>query len=334
MQQNDFLTLRQAADEYNMSLDRLRKAAADGRLHTRWNGAGHREVHRSEILRFQKDPRARAALSPVATAPMSAHLAKTVVIAVPKGGSGKTTTATSLAAARVERGERILLIDTDPQAGCTKALGVRVGPHTGTLDTAITRWLDTDEADLRHAITTTASGIDLVPASVQLTETERRLLAETGGESVLQALVETVQDDYDGIIIDTFPSFGQLVINALVAATGVIVPCMPAFLDAESLDLMVKQVGKIRKRKLNPDLQILGIVFTKVEPRAVVDRDFMDAIRARYPDIPVCAHVIPRTEAVKQAQAQQLTVLEYQPNGSVAQAYRAVMEEVWHGVTA
>jgi chromosome partitioning protein len=125
-----------------------------------------------------------------------------------------------------------------------------------------------------------------------------------------------------------------LVINALVAADGVVVPCMPAFLDAESLDLMVKQVSKIRKRKLNSDLRILSIVFTKVEPRAVVDRDFMEAIRERYPDIPICSHVIPRTEAVKQAQAQRLTVLEYQPNSAVAHAYRGVAQEVWHGVTA
>ncbi|MBC8161561.1 MAG: ParA family protein, partial [Roseiflexaceae bacterium] len=149
------------------------------------------------------------------------------------------------------------------------------------------------------------------------------------GPTIVQTLLAPVLDRYDVVLLDTLPSLGVIVRNALVAAQLVIIPMQTEPLSAQSVSLMLDQVDFMRRSKLNPDLAVAGILFTMVDTRTNISRDVMEYARTTFGDsVPMFKTTIPRSTRVPESQARNETILTYDQHGKVAQAYRALAEEV------
>lgn len=325
------VSLKDAAQYFGVTVARLRKAAWDGRLVTRMMGSQY-VVTYVAVERFLSQS-GRAV--PVPTAAPTTHgatMARIIAVAVPKGGTGKTTTTLNLGAALAEQGQRVLLVDFDPQGSLTLALGVRADELDHTVHSALTYFLATYEPRLDQAIVATSAGVDLVPASIRLNLANAELTVAPQGEVVLRELLAPLVHRYDAILIDTLPYLGILVENALVAANEVLIPLQAEYLSTESVALMLRQIQFVRKSKLNADLAVSGIVLTQVDGRTVINRQFAEYARKEFgTQVPVFDTVIKRTVSFPESQARRQTILQYAPNDAGANAYRALAQEVWHG---
>jgi chromosome partitioning protein len=329
---DDLLTLRAAAEQFNVNYDRLRRAAWDGRLPT--TGTGHaRLVHPDHVKQFLQIGRV-ITTEPVLRRDHEARLGKIVAIAILKGGTGKTTTTLNLGAALTERGWRVLLIDTDHQCSLTSAAGLspaELAPEQ-TLYGAIQTWTGQRQARLAEVIHSSPVGMDIVPASIRLSLTERALHLQARREYVLQQLLTPVAPQYDVVLIDTQPASSNLVHNALVAAQEVIIPVEPEQLAVESLGIMLEQIAEVRESGLNPNLHICGALVTQVDARMTLHRDLVAALREQFgQELPVFETVIRRSAKIAESQVRHQSVLQYDPRGNGAHAYRALAEEISRG---
>ncbi|MDP9310572.1 MAG: AAA family ATPase [Chloroflexota bacterium] len=330
MAADDLLTLKAAAEQYSVTYDRLRRAAWDGRLPT--EGTGHARLVRPEhVETFLREGRVvpgREAPPPKRTAP---PLGKIIAVALLKGGTGKTTSTLNLGVALGQRGYRVLLVDTDHQCSLTSAAGLNpaeLAPEQ-TLFGAIQLWTTQLREDLHNVIQMSPAGVDIVPASIRLSLTERALHLQNRREYVLQSILAPVAPQYDVVLIDTQPASSNLVHNALVAAHEVIIPVEPEQLAVESLGLMLDQIDEVRRSRLNPHLKLCGVLVTQVDVRMTLHRDLLSEIREQFSsDLPVFNTVIRRSSKIAESQARHQSVLQYDPKGSGATAYRALAEEI------
>ncbi|HET6262006.1 MAG TPA: AAA family ATPase, partial [Chloroflexia bacterium] len=225
----ELLSLKDAAQQFGIKLDRLRRAAWDGRLDARQVG-NQWVVLASEVARFLRDG-GRQRVPVACVAPREgATMTRIISVAVPKGGTGKTTTTLNLGAALAAHGQRVLLVDFDPQGNLTQALGLRPGDLEHTAYSAIKYFLTRFEPQLDLAIHHTSAGVDLVPASARLNLANDELAVAIQREYVLQRLLAPSTSHYDCILIDTLPYLGVLVVNALTAAQEVIIPLQAEYL--------------------------------------------------------------------------------------------------------
>ncbi len=322
------IPLRDAANLFGVKVDRLRRAAWDGRLAGRLVGNQWLVVP-SEVERFLRESGRRRTQTEPATRREGAHMARIIAVAVPKGGTGKTTTTLNLGAALVEQGQRVLLVDFDPQGSLTLALGLRPDEQEHTIHSAMKYYLSTFEPQLELAIRPTSIGADLVPATIRLNLANAELTVAPQGELVLKKLLAQLLSRYDVILIDTLPYLGILVENALVAAHEVIVPLEAEYLATESVSLMLQQVQFMRKSGLNPDLKVSGILLTHVDTRTVLNRQFAEFARKEFgAQVPVFTTVIKRSVRFPESQACHQSILQYDTQGDGARAYRAVAQEV------
>jgi chromosome partitioning protein len=325
------IPLKAAAEQFGLKRDRLRRAAWAGRLRGVQAG-GQWLVRPSEVERFiTQGGRQPASPSPEVqrTGPARGGI---IAVAIPKGGTGKTTTVLNLGAALAELGERVLLVDADPQASLTVACGVDPLGLKYTLHSAIRAYVEDAETDLSATILHTTAGLDLLPSSITLNLANSELMAATHREHVLEQLLDPLRSRYDWILIDTLPYLGVLVENALVAADDVIIPCQAQKLATESTWLLLTHVAKLR-RQVNPRLRVRGILLTQLNPRLLVQRQFAENARMIFTSqAPVFETTIELGTSVQESQALQQTLLSYQPHGPVARAYRALAQEVLRGV--
>jgi chromosome partitioning protein len=330
MATEDLLTLKAAAEHYSVTYDRLRRAAWDGRLPTQ--GTGHARLVRPEhveiFLREGRVVQGRDMHSDKRTAP---PLGKIIAVALLKGGTGKTTTTLNLGVALSERGYRVLLVDTDHQCSLTSAAGlnpVELAPEE-TLFGAMQAWTTQRRSALQEVVQESPSGVDIVPASIRLSLTERALHLQSRREYVLQHILAPVAAQYDIVLIDTQPASSNLVHNALVAAHEILIPVEPEQLAVESLGLMLSQIDEVRESGLNPDLRLCGVLVTQVDVRMTLHRDLLSEIREQFgTDLPVFNTVIRRSSKIAESQARHQAVLHYDPKGIGATSYRALAEEI------
>jgi chromosome partitioning protein len=245
-----------------------------------------------------------------------------VAVVNQKGGVGKTTTAINLAAAMAEVGHSALLVDLDPQANSTSGLGL--DPARARLSSY---HLLSGEATLEQVIQPTGvSGLDLVPSHIDLAGAEIELAAMPERESLLRKALASTPPRAAIVLIDCPPSLGLLTLNALVAATSMLIPTQCEYFALEGLRHLMYTHQLVRSR-LNPRLAIAGILMTQFDARTTLAWDVLETVRRSHPHH-VLETLIPRNVRISEAPSHGKSVLEYDPTCRGAAAYRALAKEL------
>ena len=249
--------------------------------------------------------------------------AKVVAMCNQKGGVGKTTSTINLGAALAEYGRRVLLVDLDPQGALSAGLGV---PHY-ELEHTIYNLLVEPRVSLDNVLMhTRVKNLDLVPSNIDLSAAEIQLVNEVGREQTLSRALHPVLDRYDYVLIDCQPSLGLLTVNGLACSDGVVIPTECEFFSLRGLALLTDTVEKVRDR-LNPKLDISGILITRYDPRTVNSREVMARVVERFGDL-VFDTVISRTVRFPETTVAGEPITSWAPRSSGAAAYRSLAREV------
>ncbi|MGF7238605.1 MAG: ParA family protein [Frankia sp.] len=240
-----------------------------------------------------------------------------------KGGVGKTTSTINLGAALAEYGNRVLLVDFDPQG----ALSVGLGINPMQLDQTIHDLLVGTDADIHEIIMETqVDRLDLLPSNIDLSAAEVLLVTEVGREQTLQRVLAPVLDQYDVILIDCQPSLGLLTVNALTAAHAVIVPLECEYFALRGVALLLQTIDKVRER-LNPRLELAGILATMYDARTLHAREVLARVVERFPD-EVFHTVINRTVRFPETTVAGEPITTYAPTSVGAAGYRRLAREL------
>jgi len=251
--------------------------------------------------------------------------AKVVAMCNQKGGVGKTTSTINLGAALAEYGRRVLLVDMDPQGALSAGLGV---PHY-ELEKTIHNVLVEPRVSIDDVLMPTrVKHMDLVPSNIDLSAAEIQLVNEVGREQTLGRALHPVLDRYDYVLIDCQPSLGLLTVNGLACSDGVVIPTECEFFSLRGLALLTDTVDKVRDR-LNPKLEISGILLTRYDPRTVNAREVMARVVERFGDL-VFDTVITRTVRFPETSVAGEPITSWAPKSSGAIAYRALAREFIH----
>lgn len=243
-----------------------------------------------------------------------------IAVANQKGGVAKTTTVHTLAAALVERGRRVLVVDLDPQACLTYECGLDPdGLGTTVHDVMLGR------ADLADVIVH-VDGFDLVPSSIDLAGSEIHLLTKTGREFVLGRALKKVADHYDFVFIDCAPSLGILTLNALTAASHVLIPFQAETLSHRAVGQLLETIEDVRAYT-NADLEVLGAVATMFDGRTNLARQVLVEVSETH-GIEVLPPPIPRSVRVAEAPGRGRSVLTHARTSKSAEAYRQLAEQI------
>ncbi|MCC7103761.1 MAG: ParA family protein [Chloroflexi bacterium] len=249
-------------------------------------------------------------------------MALVIAVANQKGGVGKTTTTANLGASLAQRGKRILLIDLDPQANLTSALGIEKSVERTVADALLDRRVALPIVSVEER---NGSRLDLVPSALTLASTEAALMNKLGRELRLRDQVMTVADRYDVVLIDTPPSLGLLTINAMVAATRVVVPTEARFFSLQGLQMLEESIEEILY--LNPKLQVLGILLSKFDRRLREERQVAKYLRDRWGDV-VFTTELGTNSKILEASSAGTSVFRYTGAERAVESYRKLAEEV------
>lgn len=255
---------------------------------------------------------------------------RTIAVVNQKGGTAKTSTAVNLAAALAEEGRRVLVVDLDPQHSATDWM----------LGTALT-----DGADIGKGVfsilvengnvsgilhRTPVEGVDIVPSSSWLVGAERALASEVGAETVLQRKLAEVSG-YDYVLLDCPPQLGILTVNALVACREVLVPVEAHVMALSGLAQLLETVELVRER-LNPELEVTGILPCRVDARTRHSREVVGQLRERFRDL-VYPTVVRENVRLAEAPSFGEPITVYEPSSAGAEDYRALAQDVIHQET-
>ena len=250
--------------------------------------------------------------------------ATVIAIAQQKGGVGKTTTAINLGAALKERKHKVLMMDFDPQGALTAGLGL----NPLALEETIYTVLRVSSCSMPHVILHTAVGCDVVPANIDLAAAEIELVSQPGREYCLQEKLTPILGLYDYVLIDCPPSLGLLTLNALSAASSVIIPVQTQYFALRGMDLLFQTIEKVQAR-INRTFQIMGILPTLYDGRTTHAREVIEELRRVYPKL-MLKTVVPTTVKLADSTMAGESILTFTPHSPAADAYRALAREVEH----
>ena len=253
-------------------------------------------------------------------------MSRIYALANQKGGVGKTTTAVNLAAYLANLGQRVLVVDVDPQANATASLGV---DKNQPQDSSVYDAFIGDVPLLEVIQPTQQANLELAASSPQLAGAEIELVSMRGRETKLRAALRPVRDRYDYIFVDCPPSLGLLTVNALAAAHGVIIPVQCEYLALEGLTQLMTTIQLVR-RSLNPTLQVRGLLMTMFDGRANLARQVRDEVQKHFAG-QVFTVIVPRNVRLSEAPSYGLPILAYAPQSPGGQAYQALAQELLSG---
>ena len=254
---------------------------------------------------------------------------KVIAIANQKGGVGKTSTAVNLGAGLAKNGRDVLLIDLDAQANLTMSMGHQ-NPDgiVFTISDILKKIVDEKPINPAEGIIPCPNGVDLMPSNIQLSGYETLLINEYGRERILKQYIDSVKINYDYILIDCQPSLNILTVNALVAADSVLIPTQPQYFSAAGLQMLFQTISKV-KSKMNPDLQIEGVLVTMMDKRPNFTKELVMRLRESYGSVVnVFETEIPTSIRMTESGSRGQDIFTYDPKGKVAEAYEQLAKEV------
>jgi len=255
--------------------------------------------------------------------------AKITAICNQKGGVGKTVTAVNLGIGLAREGKKVLLVDMDAQGSLTASLGYqRPDQMENTLATILGRIILDEPVSPGEGILHQAEAVDLLPANIELSGLEVTLVNTMSRETILREYLNSVREQYDVILLDCCPSLGMLTINALAAADQVLIPMQAHYLSIKGLEQLIRTISNV-KRKINPGLEIAGILITMADLRTTYSREIIELLRNSYGDkLRIFNSIIPQSIRAAETSAEGRSIYLHDPAGKVSAAYAALTREV------
>lgn len=251
-------------------------------------------------------------------------LNRAIAIANQKGGVGKSTTAINLSACLAEAGKRVLTIDIDPQGNTTSGLGIDKNDTNNTVYELLL-----EECEIKDCIIDLEiDNLYLIPSNINLSGAEIELIGVENKEYILKNSIDQVKEEYDFIIIDCPPSLNMLTINAMTTADTVLVPIQCEYYALEGLTQLMHTIDLVQER-LNPDLEIEGVVFTMYDARTNLSLQVVENVKENLNQM-IYKTIIPRNVRLAEAPSYGLPITLYDSKSAGAESYRLLAEEVLH----
>lgn len=251
-------------------------------------------------------------------------MGRTIAIANQKGGVGKSTTAINLSACLAEAGNKVLAIDIDPQGNTTSGLGVEKNEVENTVYELLLGACELKECIIDLEV----ENLSLIPSNVNLAGAEIELIGVEEKEYILKNNIDKVRDEFDFIIIDCPPSLNMLTINAMTTANTVLVPIQCEYYALEGLTQLMHTIDLVQER-LNPDLEIEGVVFTMYDARTNLSLQVVENVKGNL-NQNIYKTIIPRNVRLAEAPSYGLPITLYDSRSAGAESYRLLAEEVIH----
>lgn len=249
-------------------------------------------------------------------------MGRIIAIANQKGGVGKTTTAINLSACLAEKGQRVLVVDIDPQGNTTSGLGIAKDNVDNTIYEVMLQEIDISDAICKDIF----ENLDIIPSNVNLAGAEIDLIDIENREYILKNAINTVRNNYDYVILDCPPSLSMLTVNAMTAADTVLVPIQCEYYALEGLTQLIHTINLVKK-KLNPLLELEGVVFTMYDSRTNLSLQVVENVKDNLKQN-IYKTIIPRNIRLAEAPNHGLPINKYDTKSSGAESYRMLADEV------
>ena len=249
-------------------------------------------------------------------------MGRIIAIANQKGGVGKSTTAINLAACLAEKEQKVLIVDIDPQGNATSGLGVSKDDVENTIYQVMLGTISADDAIQKDVF----DNLDVLPSNVNLAGAEIELIDVENREYILKNILYDIKDRYDYIVLDCPPSLSMLTVNAMTAADTVLVPIQCEYYALEGLTQLIHTINLV-KRKLNPELELEGVVFTMYDARTNLSLQVVENVKENLGQN-IYKTIIPRNLRLAEAPSHGLPINIYDSKSAGAESYRLLAEEV------